>query len=277
MILLVDNGSVRVESFQNLCRIASELSQTTGCKIVPSPLLHADKIPLDKLGGQTVTLLEDAIRSAYGSGERVFEILPLFFGASGALTDYLPRKLGKMKNDFTEMRARILPPLFSSRDNGGDLLAQILNTRMKEVVESNQLQAYEVILVDHGSPRAAVTKVRDDLAEMLRQTSENAQLSVTAASMERREGPEFDFNEPLLETALKQCRGSVPIVLVQLFLSPGRHAGPGGDIEQICEAAAKENPELSIYPTKLVGSHPLLIDLLVKRWREREATPWLST
>ena len=52
--------------------------------------------------------------------------------------------------------------------------------------------------------------------------------AVEASSMERREGTEYDFNEPLLENLLGSEGFEKDVVLSMLFISPGRHAGPGG-------------------------------------------------
>jgi sirohydrochlorin ferrochelatase len=86
--------------------------------------------------------------------------------------------------------------------------------------------------------------------------------------MERRAGGEFDFNEPLLERALSGIAGDAgpgDVVILPLFFSPGRHAGPGGDIAVICEAARERHPGLRIHRTALVGEHPLLVEILADR------------
>lgn len=56
-----------------------------------------------------------------------------------------------------------------------------------------------------------------------------------------------------------------PVVLAMQFIAPGRHAGAGGDIEQICERALERYPGLRILRTPLVGEHPALVDILVAR------------
>ena len=71
--------------------------------------------------------------------------------------------------------------------------------------------------------------------------------------MERRPGPAYAFADPLLENALRdrfdtfaaakatapdtEERSHLLVVVALLFLSPGRHAGPGGDIATILEDA----------------------------------------
>ena len=55
------------------------------------------------------------------------------------------------------------------------------------------------------------------------------------------------------------------IIVIQLFFLPGRHAGPGGDIEQICVKALTENPNTRIVATALVSEHPLILEILRDR------------
>lgn len=86
--------------------------------------------------------------------------------------------------------------------------------------------------------------------------------------MERRPGAEFDFNGPLLADVLEdlaRADSGGPVILARLFLAPGRHAGPGGDIAQICAALAEAHPSFRIHPTALVGEHPGLIAILADR------------
>ena len=61
-------------------------------------------------------------------------------------------------------------------------------------------------------------------------------IPVDQAVMERREGRDYDFNGALLADRLEGVEGQV--VLGMAFLQPGRHAGPGGDVAEICAEAA---------------------------------------
>lgn len=47
------------------------------------------------------------------------------------------------------------------------------------------------------------------------------------------------------------------VIVAQLFLSPGRHAGPGGDIEEICRSSPAR-----CHRTALVGDHPKVTAIL---------------
>ena len=82
------------------------------------------------------------------------------------------------------------------------------------------------------------------------------------------------FNGELLEKKLDACvpAGSAAnLVLAMMFISPGRHAGPGGDIEAICAEAQTRHPGLQLAISPLIGEHPLLIDILKADAVEAEA------
>jgi sirohydrochlorin ferrochelatase len=57
------------------------------------------------------------------------------------------------------------------------------------------------------------------------------------------------------------------VILAPLFLSPGRHAGPGGDLAQICAAASSR-----CHFTELVGTHPLAVTALADALRTTLST-----
>jgi hypothetical protein len=109
--------------------------------------------------------------------------------------------------------------------------------------------------------------VRDFLGGQLRRRLGG---EVAVASMERRPEPEFAFAEPLLAGLLRDKNfGHGQVVLALQFLSPGRHAGPGGDIAEICAGAMRAQPGLRVVPTGLVGEDERLADVLAERYRER--------
>ena len=89
--------------------------------------------------------------------------------------------------------------------------------------------------------------------------------------MERRAGPQYDFNGELLLAVLRRLAradGQSPVYVVPLFLFAGRHAGPGGDLDEIAATVRAEYPELRIILTGLVGDHPALLEILASRYRE---------
>ncbi|MBH53186.1 MAG: cobalamin biosynthesis protein CbiX [Opitutaceae bacterium] len=274
MIFLTDNGSIRAAAYKNLGNIAHDLSKVIGETVIPAPLLHADKIAPNELDGKSAKLLEVLLADAYDVGIRDFTILPLFFGPSAALVDYLPRRLSIFSKKRSGFTIRILNPLVSEKEDDTALLTDLLTERVEHVAEEFGLQHFNIILVDHGSPRREVNKIRNRIARCLSERFEVHDVEVRPASMERRSGTEYDFNEPLLESSLSQPpHSSGDTVIAQLFFSPGRHAGAGGDIATICKKAELENSNLRTYRTKLVGDHPKLIDLLKLRWEERNEIP----
>ena len=129
-----------------------------------------------------------------------------------------------------------------------------------------------VTLVDHGTPRIAVNKVRNFLAGQLKELLSKDASVVEASSMERRDGDEYAFNEPLLENLLGSEGFEKEVILSMLFLSPGRHAGPGGDIAEICEEAEKQHPGLRTHMSDLFATHPGVVQLLAERFRQGLAT-----
>jgi hypothetical protein len=73
----------------------------------------------------------------------------------------------------------------------------------------------------------------------------------------------------LLAAVLRRPEFSGRIVVVaQQFLSPGRHAGPGGDVAEICRAAEQAQPGLKTFATKLIGADERLIPVLCDRYYE---------
>jgi sirohydrochlorin ferrochelatase len=87
--------------------------------------------------------------------------------------------------------------------------------------------------------------------------------------MERREGGAYAFNDPLLEKlgSVEDFAGG-HLVLAMFFLLPGRHAGEGGDVAEICEDLIAEGTFEEIQNTPLLGEHPMLIEILEDRLRE---------
>ena len=125
-----------------------------------------------------------------------------------------------------------------------------------------------IAFVDHGTPVTEVNQVRERVGERVRKLLGEEVAGLRTCSMERRPGPEYAFNEPLLETLLRD-EPAVPlgdVVVVQFFLSPGRHAGKGGDVDQICREAERVRPGLRVHLTEPLGEHPLVLDLLEQRF-----------
>ena len=265
LTLLVDNGSLEPAATLALRELAAKLSSRLGHTVEPVSLLHSSAIEPSQLGGRPAELLFPALEKRLATGRSEFLILPLFFGPSRALTEYLPENLARLRAKFPALAVRLAPPLHAT----GDVrLARILADHVRAELGGKAAGPVRVALVDHGSPVAAVTAVRDELARQLAAQLGSEVTAVAPCSMERRPEPAYDFNDPLLARLLVSPPWSAGRVIVAMqFLLPGRHAGPTGDVATLCRQAETARPQLQTRMTRLVGEHPLLLEILADRWR----------
>ncbi|MDP1581616.1 MAG: cobalamin biosynthesis protein CbiX [Candidatus Didemnitutus sp.] len=264
LTLLVDNGSLAPAATRQLRRLAAALAQRVGEPVAPVSLLHSSAVSPEELDGVAAEIFESALRARLAEGRTEFLVVPLFFGPSRALTDYLPTRVAHLQRRNPALHVQMAPVLFAEGDRR---LAEILADNVRSVTSCESGKPHRVALVDHGSPVREVTTVRNALALQLAALL-GPGAEVAPCSMERREGSEYDFNEPLLAKWLTQVEwGSGPVTVAMQFLLPGRHAGPEGDVAQICAAARVQQPKLTTQLTPLVAEHPRLVEILADRWR----------
>ena len=261
---LVDNGSLEPAATVGLRGLAAQLATRLGRNVEPVSLLHSSGIDPALIGGQPAAILIPELERRLAAGENEFALVPLFFGPSRALTHYLPENLARLQVKYPGLVVRMAPPLFAA---GDDRLARILADQVRASVTATGPGPVRVALVDHGSPVAEVTAVRNELARQLAAQLGSLATSVGPCSMERRPEPAYDFCDPLLAALLAAPPWSTGRVIVAMqFLLPGRHAGPSGDVAEICRQAEVAHPGLRTTMTGLVGEHPLLIEILADRW-----------
>ena len=266
---LFDNGSLRAASTLNLRAVAKSLERAIGAPVRAVSLLHSSGVAADDLGGEPAQLLKPALQGWLGENSRAEAVaLPFFFGPSAALTDYVPERLGALAGKFPESKIRLASWLVHPGEPD-TRIAEALADATRRVVVEHVLARPKVVLVDHGSPQQRVAVVRNHLgAQVTRLLGEEIAV-LDVASMERRPGPEYAFNDPLLATRLTTEPFDVgDVVLALQFLSPGRHAGTAGDIAQICEAARAERPKLRTWMTEPIGADERVIEVLAQRYRE---------
>jgi sirohydrochlorin ferrochelatase len=258
-VVLFDNGSLAPASTLQLRRIARELSTRLKCEVTPASLAHSDKILPDELGAEPALLLDAAIERVVADGASEVVAAPLFIGPSYAITRHVPSVIDRWRKRAPHVKFVQAAPLFESGEQRlGEILAEHVNREIRGDVRAR------VAVVDHGSPSRAVTDVRDAVAEQVRIQLGDRAREVTGCSMERREGTEFDFNEPTLEHLLGRSEWRTgPLVMAMLFIAPGRHAGPDGDVARLVRAARGSDSEVRFTP--LLGSHPRLIGILADR------------
>src|ERR1019366_4878269 len=143
----------------------------------------------------------------------------------------------------------------------GPVLSEIIAARAREAFGG--LHRPPLIVVDHGGPSPPSAEGRDRVAAEARSILGDEAGPLAAASMESPGGPGFGFNRPLLaEALLAPGFNEGDVVIAPLFLSPGRHAGPGGDLARIAREAQAASPGLRCHFAGLVGAHPLAIAFL---------------
>jgi sirohydrochlorin ferrochelatase len=250
-ILLVDNGSLQPAATLQLRLLSKEVGRLLGETVHPVSVLHSHKIDPALLEGQPAVIFEQAVRQATADGITELIILPLFIGPSLAITEYLPKVFAEA--NAGKMKLSIREPLF-----GPELISMLIDNLKSTGWTKGSGTVY---LCDHGSPIREVTRCRDFFAVSLRNQFGLKDDELIACSMERRDGPEYDFNEPLLEDALQQAKGDA--VILMLFLLPGRHAGSDGDVATIAKEHAPDGLGWKLSP--LLGTHPALPALLVQR------------
>ena len=250
-ILLVDNGSYEPAATLALRGLAQEVGKLIGQPVHPVSTMHSTKIDPALLGGVPAVIFEGAVAQAKADGIDELVVLPLFIGPSRAITEYLPKVFADAQPG--PMKLSMREPLF------GPELQSMLVDNLKSTGWTKG--SGTVLLCDHGSPIPEVTRCRNFFAVSLRNQLGLKDNELIACSMERREGAEYDFNEPLLEDALKQAKGEA--VILMLFLLPGRHAGAEGDVATIAKEHAPAGLQWKLSP--LLGTHPTLPALLFRR------------
>lgn len=260
--LLVDNGSKQPDATIYLRCLASQLSDYTGKEIHPVSLQHADAIPAADLEGRPAQIFSDFLAARLEQGEKEFVVIPLFFGLSKALTSFIPEQVTRLKQVYPRLEVRVAPVVYPLPD-GDERLAEIVFEHIQHARQKGDPDA-RIVLVDHGSPSPKITEVRKGIAHTLQQ---RYGLELGQAVMERRAGREYDFNGALLADWLRHQaeQGVTSVIVAMLFFLPGRHAGPHGDVTEICNNVVREHPQLSYSITPLVCEHRLLLDILTDR------------
>lgn len=263
--VLVDNGSLRATSFRNLRLVAQRLETVLAMHgpVVPVSFRFSDRIDSGELDGEAAELLRPALERLAAAGSRRIVVLPFFLGPSRTVTSEMVSVVREVMAMHPALRIVIAECLVDMSAPEDTRVAQALLDRVRERETHLPASDLPVVLVDHGSPSRSVNAVRNHLAAQLTNLLGRP---VWAASMERRDGPQYEFNEPLLERvfAANSLRGDVIVALA--FLSPGRHAGADGDIATILREQTLNIPQLQPHMTAVLGDHDCIIDVLRSRF-----------
>ena len=271
-LILFDNGSYRPDATFALRRLASGLSEVLNQNVEPISLLHSCKIDPEIIGGKPASIIRRRFKEAVEDKEKHLLCIPLFLGPSLAITEYLEELIEEAKSLDSEIDIQVAAPLAGwDVENPDPRLAQILADQLEALIKENALKEFDTVLVDHGSPIKKLSDLRNNIARQVGILMNKDPLKVQACSMERREGSAYAFNEPLLENIKKlpkQISGR-DLIVAMFFLLPGRHAGAGGDVDDILQGLKDEGAIKDFYKTDLLGQHPMLLDILKDRVKER--------
>jgi sirohydrochlorin ferrochelatase len=264
MIILLDNGSKRPEATKNLRRLAAALTRRRGEVVHAVSMLHSSSIPAALLDDRPAETVEPFLRRQIDEGKRKFVLVPLFFGPSRAIDVFLPEIVSRLEAEAGRLEIDVAPVL-CPLPSGEPRLVDILEANVRNVMQAQQMTPARILLVDHGSPVPAVTAVRNWLAAMLR-VRFSGMATVAEAVMERREDRQYDFNGELLEHALATAaQKTEQAILAMQFISPGRHAGLGGDIDAIAREVMDRYPGFRAVTSPLISEHPLFEEILSDR------------
>ncbi len=259
ILAVVDNGSLEPAAHQNLRSVARALSQRTGQHVRAVSWKHSDRIPLDALGDSPAWTLEAFIRSLVALGQREFVFVPFFISGQGAIGSALRRDLERLQEELGGFDFTLTAGLAA-----GGILPEIVADRVRATITARTRPfpcPPPLIVVDHGGPSAASASLRDKLTAEISRKLGSSISSVAAASME-------GAHPPLLADLLRSREfAGRDVIVAPLFLSPGRHAGPQGDIGQICASG-----DARCHVTDLVGHHPLAIRTLANALNTALAT-----
>ncbi|EGZ21598.1 hypothetical protein PHYSODRAFT_360117 [Phytophthora sojae] len=279
LVVLVNIGSLRAEPYLDLRQISFRLSRALGQPVVPCSFRFSNRVDPQELNGLEAKTFETVLTehlAARGDQPSEVVVLPLFFGKSSTLTEFMPKVINKVWAAATPapsapLTVRVGGCLVDQENANDTRVVQILLERIHAVVDFESVnEDVTVLVVDHGTPNRDVHESREFVAEELRgllKAHQHVKL-VDTACMERREGAEYDFNDPLLAVALDHYSVEKGIVVVaKMFLSNGRHAGEKGDIEEIVDDVSARHPGVDVRVTDALGTHELLSEIMHDRYR----------
>jgi hypothetical protein len=254
--------------------MAAAVTARSGLPVVAASARFADRVEGLVPPGDTV----DTALARYlgGCGAAAVDprvlVLPAFFGPSDTLTQLVPAVVARHAARHPALRLFTAAPLVDVGDAADARVAGALRDGVLHALAAASLPvgAAAVVLCDHGSPLPEVGAVRAHLAAQLRALLPAPPRAFGEASMERRPGAAYDFNDPLLEALLRTPPfDDGPVVVALAFLSPGKHAGPGGDLAGIAADAEREaaarGRALRVHFAPVLGAAPAVADVLRDR------------
>jgi len=269
IVALIDNGSLAPAAHATLRAVAAALTDRVGIKVHSVSWQHSDRLPRHP-AAPPAWVLPDFVRAMVALGQREFVFVPFFLSAAGAIGTALRRDLELLQ---TQLGWDAFEFTFTAGLAAHGAIAPIVADRIRARIGQLRLRhPPAVIVVDHGGPSPESARLRDTEAARLRRALGSEIGPLTAASLE---GADYPHNRPLFAEVLRTppfAQGDV--IVAPLFLAPGRHAGPAGDLVRIARDAERrlETTELRCHFADLVGTHPLTLSALTTALRRALAT-----
>ncbi len=115
-----------------------------------------------------------------------------------------------------------------------------------------------ILLVDHGSRRAAANELLGQIAERLRERTPSCVVEIA----------HMEIAKPSIADGIAACAaaGVDEIVVHPYFLGPGRHTSE--TIPELVAEAARAHTGIAIRISPPLGIHPKLVDVILDRIRE---------
>jgi sirohydrochlorin ferrochelatase len=249
IIALIDNGSLEPAAQRNLAAVATALSARTAVTVHPVSWKHSDR-------NSDAWTLAPFVRAQVRRGEREFVFVPFFISAQGAIGSALRGDLEKLQRELGGFDFTFTDGLATR-----GAIPTIVADRIRAIITEHGLTQPPVVVVDHGGPSATSAALRDQLAAEVRTLLGGEITVLAAASME-------GTHRPLLAEQLRSSGfAGNTVVVAPLFLSPGRHAGPGGDLARICAAS-----DAQCHIADLVGTHVFVADALAAALQDTLST-----
>lgn len=112
-----------------------------------------------------------------------------------------------------------------------------------------------ILLVDHGSRRAAANAQLEEVAALLRARVPDRIVEIA----------HLEIAPPGIPEGIDACvaAGASEIAVHPFLLSPGRHSHE--DIPRLVEAAARHHPHVKVRVTPPLGVHEKLVDVILER------------
>ena len=271
-VVLLDHGSKRPEAHRALADAARSLHLLTQRPVHPASLKFANLLqpPQNQLNencSPPPNSLQLTLRKIAEKGDSRVAIVPLFLAPNDGLQAAVDEHLGKLTSEGLSLQVMVGKSLVDDNTPDDNGVASAMVSNILDIAREKKIsEPLKVVVLDHGTPSRRVNAVRELLTRQVSELLGSRAAVVAGASMERREESVYDFNEPLLERVFDSqglCSGDVIIALG--FMLPGRHAGPGGDIEEILRAVKLQRPSLRLHVLPLLGTMPSIHKLLRDR------------